>query len=293
MKHTHIPKIFLGIVVVFAFLLVLGDQQTVLGQTSQNEEAPAPKYLTGFAWSSNIGWISLRGSNYGVDLSPTGALSGHAWASNLGWISFNPSDVTGCPDGVCAPTLNTQTGAVSGWIRACSGTKTKDCKGTDRTDGWEGWIRLSGDNHTSPQISGDGGVTYIPSTSNLKGYAWGSDIVGWVNFNGASVVNDRPIIDLEEYGDDTEPPVISFFRMNPSTVNKGGSCVMRWEVENADDCTISGQGYSEEYDVSLPSGSDNTAAIESQQLYRITCSNSAGSVSKTAVCRLNPRTIED
>ncbi len=293
MKHTHIPKIFFGIVTIFALLLVLGDQQTALGQTSSTAPT-SQQYLTGFAWSSNIGWISARGTNYGIELSPTGALSGYAWASNLGWISFNAADVASCPSGACAPTVNQQTGAVDGWARACSGTRSKDCKGADRTDGWEGWIHLSGNNHSSPNIGGTGGVTYLPSTGNLKGYAWGGEVVGWINFNGVSVVNNKPIVDLEEYGDDdVTPPVISLFRMNPNTANKGQSCTMVWEVENADDCTITGAGYTAEYDVDLPSGTDKTAAIQSSQIYNLTCSNSAGSVSKTAACRLNPQTQED
>ncbi len=60
-------------------------------------------FLSGWAWSENIGWICLgdgtpgagpfyanaTGSDYGVNISPTGALSGYAWSENAGWINFS------------------------------------------------------------------------------------------------------------------------------------------------------------------------------------------------------------
>ncbi len=76
--------------------------------------------VNGFAWSSNIGWISFNSNdcnnngtvysntpagcpagspyvNYGVNIdNVTGNFSGYAWSSNVGWISFNRSD-TGNP----------------------------------------------------------------------------------------------------------------------------------------------------------------------------------------------------
>ncbi|MES3005950.1 MAG: hypothetical protein V4664_03320 [Patescibacteria group bacterium] len=298
MKHTHVPKIFIGVTFLFAVLLFIGDRPVAFGQSGSGTST---KYLTGFAWSSNIGWISVRGSNYSVQVSPTGALSGYSWSPNIGWVSFNPADVSSCPsgNGPCSPNIDLLTGAITGWARACSGTQTGNCSGAERTDGWAGWIHLSGSNHASPQTDGNGGLTYYPATSRLKGYAWGSDVVGWINFNGVTVItNNDPIVDPEEYGpeDDSSsglPPVISLFKMIPNTVQKDQSCTMNWEVVEAEDCTISGQGYTEAYDVSLPTGSDLTAPITSAQSYTLTCSNAAGSSSKTAACRLNPSSIED
>ncbi len=289
MKHTHIPKFFIGLTVLFAALLVLGDHQTAIGQTSN---PPTQKYLSGFAWSSNIGWISLQGSSYGVNLSPAGELSGFAWSSNIGWISFNKADLSSCPSGACTATIDLNSRKVDGWARVCSGTLSKDCKGAARTDGWDGWIHLSGTNHPSPYAAGNGGVTYVPSTTKLSGFAWGSEVVGWIDFSGVSIVSNPPVIVETDETDETKAPVIASFKMIPNTVKKGQSCQMNWEVENADNCTITGPGYLED-DASLPTGSDYTLPITAASRYTMTCSNAAGTVSKEAICRVNVDVLED
>lgn len=64
----------------------------------------APRYLRGYAWAENIGWIRLgrgsptngvayantSGSDWGVNIDPgTGDLFGLAWSENTGWINFD------------------------------------------------------------------------------------------------------------------------------------------------------------------------------------------------------------
>ncbi len=102
--------------------------------------------LSGFAWSDlpstntevGAGWISFSGPGYGVVANQsTGNLSGYAWSSNYGWLSFNSSDVSGCPSAPCQPNVSPSTGAVTGWARfiaAPAGT----------TGVWNGWVHLSG-----------------------------------------------------------------------------------------------------------------------------------------------------
>ncbi|MBP9701612.1 MAG: hypothetical protein KBD47_01360 [Candidatus Pacebacteria bacterium] len=164
-------------------------------------QAAGGQDLFGWAWSSTIGWISFNsandlsgGGNYKVIMDDTGGLSGYAWSSNIGWIKFD-SNVSGCPDGgactaprvvLAGPAL--ERGAVTGWARACSGTVTKDCNGASRTDGWDGWIKLSDQVYfRSPRSTGLLGVTYKeptpPSTVGIfSGFAWGSENVGWTKF---------------------------------------------------------------------------------------------------------------
>ncbi len=159
------------------------EQVQVYAQTDDN--------MSGYAWSSNIGWISFNctntatcaASDYGVHVDDaqksvggTGDFSGHAWSSNIGWISFNRAD-TGNPPG--APfnsgsgpiaQIDWTTGNITGWARALSADG----------NGWDGWIKLSG-------IWANGVRLDMSVTPNeLRGYAWGSDVVGWVSFNCAS-----------------------------------------------------------------------------------------------------------
>lgn len=88
-------------------------------------------YLTGYAWSggadtadSGIGWIQMydvSGSSYGVCLTNDATtLRGYAWSSNVGWITFNAEELASCPSGTCSARM--VNGALEGWARACAGT---------------------------------------------------------------------------------------------------------------------------------------------------------------------------
>jgi hypothetical protein len=60
-----------------------------------------PTCLTGWIWSENLGWISVghgptngstytnTGTDFGVNINPSGALGGLAWSENAGWINFS------------------------------------------------------------------------------------------------------------------------------------------------------------------------------------------------------------
>lgn len=173
----------------------------LLNFSTQETKAGAAHNVTGWAWSETIGWISFNNrncdadndglsngspvgcpsagqpiANYGVNLDASGNISGYAWSENIGWISFQPADVLGCPTIPCSPQLNLANGEVSGWARACAGTVNGNCTGATRTDGWDGWIHLRG----TAQDSSIYGVTVSGPTWN--GWAWGSDVVGWIHF---------------------------------------------------------------------------------------------------------------
>lgn len=57
--------------------------------------------INGFVWAYTIGWISLSCQNtnppidYGADINfdagPTALMSGYGWSSNVGWVDFQPS----------------------------------------------------------------------------------------------------------------------------------------------------------------------------------------------------------
>jgi hypothetical protein len=169
--------VFLSIIALFFWF---SNQESV--------KAGAEHNLRGWAWSSNIGWISFNCvnegtcgvSNYGVNVDANGNLSGYAWSSNIGWISFNP--LSGCPATTenpdCPPKFDKTTSKVSGWARACAGTVKGDCTGASRTDGWDGWISLKG----KASDGSDYGVSV--SGMNWLGFAWGGNVVGWISFKG-------------------------------------------------------------------------------------------------------------
>ena len=175
-----------------------------LGISHQANAAVADN-VSGWAWSSNIGWISLNctntscaSSNYGVSINPaTGNMSGYAWSSNIGWISFN--NASGCPPNTsCQPHVDMITGVSSGWAKALAGSPAS---------GWDGWISLKGSNY---------GISLAPSTGVLSGFAWGSSVVGWVEFNGIVAIG-APVLTLTA---------------NPTTLTAPGSPVLTWTSSN-------------------------------------------------------------
>lgn len=170
-------------------------------------EASAAHNVSGWAWSSNMGWISFNSKNcdangdgfsegtpsgcppagtaigdYGVTVAFNGDMSGYAWSDNIGWISFNAADLASCPQTPCFPKINRSTGILSGWARACAGTVNGNCAGGPRTDGWDGWIHLRG--FTSEASPTEYGVSLTGCV--WDGYAWGSDVLGWIRFQNTS-----------------------------------------------------------------------------------------------------------
>lgn len=121
--------------------------------------------FSGYAWSSNIGWISFSGPGYGVAKDGVGLLSGYAWSSNVGWLSFNSSgsDLTACPSAPCEARIDASNN-LTGWARFIA----LDKNGADGNLG--GWVRLS----NLPTY----GVK-IGDTTNA--YAWSNDF-GWIRF---------------------------------------------------------------------------------------------------------------
>ena len=111
----------IALVALSSFSFVLWHAKQKIGTTAQAalyiQATDTGDNVEGFAWSSNVGWISFNSTDcdsdcttaictsegapgcppagttfndYGVKInSLTGNFSGYAWSSNVGWISFN------------------------------------------------------------------------------------------------------------------------------------------------------------------------------------------------------------
>ncbi|MEX0917249.1 MAG: hypothetical protein WDZ90_01895 [Candidatus Paceibacterota bacterium] len=243
MKASLLILVFLGVVL---FVSELTEKPVVEAGSSDN--------VSGYAWSDTIGWISFNctdtsscGSvDYGVNVNEdTGDLSGYAWSDTIGWVSFNGSDLSGCPSGTCEANLSD--GKLTGWAKALSADN----------NGWDGFIRLH-DSGDSP----DYGVT--ASDGEFSGYAWGSDVVGWVDFNS-------------EFGtvvfSDITPSVA--INATPNPVEKGGDVIITWEVENVQSCTASGD-WSGSKDSSDGSHQETVGPINSNSEFVLSCESVTG-----------------
>ncbi len=140
--------------------------------------------LTGWAWSSNIGWIKFHSDSsdplsFGVQLNADGSLSGQAWSSNIGWINFD--NLGSGPDGQAGASLLGS--SIKGWGRACSVFES-GCSGNLKNNiyrgDWDGWLQMG------PRTATNGwpGVSIVGN--QLTGFAWGNEILGWVKFDGVT-----------------------------------------------------------------------------------------------------------
>lgn len=243
--------------------------------------ADTDKYV-GWGWSSNIGWVAfnsqncdLDGNNFkdtlcGGDNTTTilkafnlkvndtsGVMSGHAWSSSIGWISFDLADVLTCPtqpeDGGSnqARVLNINSvGArdVVGWARALKGDKGP---GNVETGDWDGCIHLSSGtsgNHPTGagHEDGDAGVTLRREldgvTDMFVGFAWGGEVVGWLDFAPFLQKPDLP----------PPPP--------PPTPTGGGSGVGGCIFSSLGVCTGVNAGSTPELTLTV-NGSSNTVTV--------------------------------
>ena len=274
----------------------------IFNSQSPQIQASASDNVSGWAWSENIGWISLNcvntnclSSNYGVNIdSLTGNFSGFAWSENIGWIQFNPAGPYPSAPSYSAK-LDFGTRQVTGWIRVCAGSPNGDCFGGAgpgvNTGGWDGWIKLAGSNYQT---------VFDFATKKFSGWAWGSDVIGWISWNSSNCdVDGNGFIDVACGGDNSTTPISPFggeapafnakplaSDLNVSSVSSSAYCPLSpqglhsfsWDYSDPDnnnesqfqfqvddDSEFNTPEINREIAISLPSGSTNNqmAAVQS------------------------------
>src|SRR3989344_3107838 len=183
----HTAKVVLAATALALFVAALSS----LGgfPASPAADAGTDDNVSGFAWSSNIGWISFNcatpdagdcNPDYGVAVAPPDGtsprpLSGHAWNSAIGWISFNQTQTSGFPQSPQHGARLNADDTVTGWARACA-VFENECSGDLKSDtargGWDGWIKMSKD---ASDTGANYGVTYDSTSGEFDGHAWGGD----------------------------------------------------------------------------------------------------------------------
>ena len=222
-------------------LLIVGlfvSVQTASAQSLEDAE------LMGYAWSSNIGWISFScrnnstcasdgGVDYGVVVDASNRLVGHAWSSNIGWIQFG--GLSGFPStggnggGQARLIAGGANLLMDGWARVCAVFQS-GCSGALNANagGWDGWISLKG---TTPDYRVEFGGQYNvvnPATDNANHSAWGNHILGWIDFNSTQ---SRVSLDLN--------PSIDTLIADPYVVPWGTDTNLQWTIQGVDTCTAS------------------------------------------------------
>lgn len=170
-KHYHKTVILVS-------LLILGAVFYFSDRNPEVLKAGTGDNVSGWAWSSNIGWVSFNctndnscaQSNYGVNMDrSTGLFSGYAWSPNIGWISFNSPGVSGgelagCPTAPCEA-------RVSGGL---IGSFPKNVTGWAKVLSSNSWMSLRGTNY---------GVQ-LESSGDFSGWSWEDMNIGWMSWSG-------------------------------------------------------------------------------------------------------------
>jgi len=211
-EKNKIFFISLSFLIIFSFFL-FNDHKIPVEAGTYDISTQDGHNVSGFAWNSNIGWISFNsidcdvdgdgtyegasedggpapngcptsGSvhNYGVYIdSVTGDISGFAWSENVGWISFNRNT------SYCAGGDNIG--------KACS--VAGDCPSSSCGGSSNG---VTGDPQTTPYNTGSGAIAKYDSVNHtIDGWAkilsMGDD--GWVSLN---CTNDGDTCGTSDYG---------------------------------------------------------------------------------------------
>ncbi len=250
-------------------ILGLMHISTVKAQSSSTASVP----LFGWGWSSTIGHISFNSANtgagdatdpsYSVVKQYTGDLSGFAWSPNIGWIKFG--GLSGFPtNGTTAGNAKVGASSITGWARACAGTikfgdsptlpvYPGDCSTmTSRSDGWDGWIELSGVNHT---------LGYNPTTGVIDGFAWGGDVVGWLRMN--LVASSTP----------TTTPAPLYCSIS-NQLKQGTTHTITW-TSNSSYC-YGTSAPSGPFTVNAPNGSIDIPTPSATTIYNLNCNKESG-----------------
>ena len=217
------------------------------------------KRFKGYAWSSNIGWISMNCSNtnscrdidYGVDVDSDGNVVGLAWSDHVGWLDFSYYNNA---------VLNSNTGKLQGEAQFLSAIAEED-------DNWTGKISLSG---LSPQY----GPVLDFNSYKFDGFAWGSDVIGWIDFQtNYSVVTLDPFKFLF-----TANKGLSY----EDRASYNGSVILKWTTKGADSCIASG-GENTNWTATpgkpvgeLVNATYTITNLKNDTLFTLTCMNSFG-----------------
>lgn len=307
MDASYMHKHFLALSFLF-FVLILGSFfSKPFSQETRAISPAATGELKGFAWSSNIGWISFNcasetspcphgnASGYQVKVATsTGLLSGYAWSPNVGWISFNsvsPNDLSGCPLAPCEARLSTT--VVSGRRQLTGWAKVLSASGGS---GWDGFISLSPKTGAPLNESNSYSATascvnyagtagcYGPrmavstgnSTGTFSGFAWGGDVVGWVDFWGGATTTGVALVVP------APPNASTTFSAEPLSVVMGNTTTLTWLSEYAESCTATSTDSTSSWNTSVVSSATSTGSsqpiVNMNTTYTFQCN--PGSVSK-------------
>jgi hypothetical protein len=163
---------------------LFSDMPTASDQTQTPTNTYGGQGL-GYVSLNNVAPDPVLPGTYGVSFDfQTGKFSGYGWSEYGNYVDFAPTASTPSGSGTNAGPAYIDTAclatagpcSVRGWIRFTQA-------GMNFLGGWDGWVSL----HGTAANGSVYGVMYNPTNGQLSGKAWGSDVVGWLDFSNAKI----------------------------------------------------------------------------------------------------------
>lgn len=153
--------------------VVLDQPRDVIAEFQSRITNTSNPDLSGWAWSSTIGWLNFNcadkgvcgTSDYRVEMNPvTGILNGWAWSPSIGWVEFNAAGPYPDNPQTCM-NIDINTGVATGWARVLS-YQNAQIIGFDNQNQQQGFA-LNENSEAEPQISGGGFNSLINFFKNI------------------------------------------------------------------------------------------------------------------------------
>ncbi len=178
--------------------------------------------VSGWAWSENIGWISMNCTNQSDflawrDSAPSpDELRGYGWSDNIGWISLNCKEGGSGYTDICVTSnyaikIDEISGDVLGYAWSDSlgwlsfnrsetgvppeppynGAETYIAKYNSVTRQFSGWGRFLNPDGWDGWIKLNNGWDgmYVTEDDKVAGWAWGSDAASWIAFQAGCAID--------------------------------------------------------------------------------------------------------
>lgn len=267
----------------FFVALILSCASVIVWTANVEAQMPSSTTLSGWIWagtqqgddggSQGVGWISVNSLtdaspiNYAVEVNTDLTVTGMAWSENVGWIQFGSG--TGRSAQIVSDGDNWQ---LTGWARALAPV------GDAQAGGWDGWISLDG---------ADYGITFNQNGNTVgTPYAWGDDVMGWLDFTNIQVnalscsntntcdgdelvTNDLFCSEVSrttcEFGCDSGACIAGIagsLDARPPVVRSGRTVRLVWDAPTASSCELN----STESGHGTQSGLSNVGEVESQPI---------------------------
>lgn len=195
--------------------------------TTEGDVTVTDSAITGYAWSTDYGWINLAPSNGGVANDGNGNLSGYAWGEGTGWINFDPTN-----GGV---SIDTSTGDFSGYAWAQNiGWISFNCadEGVCGTNDYKVQTSWPNDETDPPPTTGGGGSSPDPDPESEGN----RPVITLIGATSLELLQNSTFSDPGATAFDVEDGNLTSSIVTISSVNTAniGTYIVRYDVTDSD-----------------------------------------------------------